>query len=69
MKLVLSQDGTYPGRILTEDTTTSTVLWFKWGFDGETFTSVEACDALTRLSHRDCIKRFGGVPPTDDEGI
>ena len=67
--LVLSQDGTYPGRILSEDSTTMTVLWFKWGFDGETFTSVEERDALTPLSHRDCIIRFGSLPPTDDEGL
>ena len=66
--LVLSQDGTYPGRILSEDSATITVLWFKWGFNGETFASVEGRDALTLLSHRDCISHFGGLPPTDDEG-
>ena len=63
MKLVLSQDGTYPGCILSEDDAILTVMWFKWGFDGETFTSIEAREALAPLSHRDCIKRFGGLPP------
>jgi hypothetical protein len=63
--LVLSEDGTYPGIVTRVTETGVHVRWYKWGYEGETFTGWLTIEQLatSRLSPEDCGKRFGGLPP------
>jgi len=62
--LLVSEDGTYPGLVTRVDELGISIIWYKWGFGGETFvewmTLAQAAKRL--LTAADCRKRFGGLP-------
>lgn len=62
--LLLSEDGTYPGLVTRVDEVGISTLWYKWGFDGETFVEwMTLAQAARRLlTPADCRQRFGGLP-------
>ena len=64
--IVLSEDKTYPGLITHIEAALVLVVWYKWGYDHQPFTSwltpTEA--AKHTLTEAECIQRFRALPPS-----
>jgi hypothetical protein len=68
--IVLSDDETYPGLITKIEAQLVVVVWYKWGYDHQSFigwlTPQQAIQHT--ITKAECIQRFRALPPNYEAG-